>query len=951
METQEESEIKSLYGVNLVPKKFESVPEMRKYTKNYAGVREMYGYAPSWAQYDFISDAHPEKLLIGIDDISVEVIDIETTTEHGKIDPINTPEEILLITSENIKTGRIITFGSREVDSTVENYVLCKDETELLRKFISFIQENDPDVLNGWNSNGFDIPYIVNRANKILGEGSANELSPFGLIDIREVDVKGKTVQKITIVGRECLDELELYKKFTFIKRDNDKLDTIAKVELGEGKLVNPYSTFREFYEKDFSLFVKYNQIDVKRVVQIDNRLGLINLALVLAYLTKCNYSDVFSPVKYWGTFILSSLKQDGIFVNIAKQENQEDEPLDGAYVMEPIIGFHSWLVSIDGSALYPNIIKGLNISPETLIEKLENCGIQEFLDGKFNFKGSEFTVAANGVKFKNNATGVLPRLVSNVLNGRTIAKTAMLVAKQEYIDTHDEQYKKIVDLQNTLQLAYKVAANSLFGICGNKGFIFYDHRLAEAITHTGQFILKYITQYLNDKFNIFFKTKDKKYIIYGDTDSCSGDSLVYVNGKQIPIAELYDMFPNFIHEDDISRNYVKPAYGVTTKSFNTDTQYIEDKQINYVMKHRVKKEMFKITTEDGHSVIVTSDHSVIVKRGGVYLSVKPIEIDTETDIIININSNNTYGYVTGKCKVESLGIQEVDVYDIEVDDNHNFFANDILIHNSLIMTFSDIVKKHYSDKNDLEITAILDKLMEGHLVKFVNEATTNISDTLNYYDRVLKFKREFIASGGFWLAKKKYAVKVYNNEGVQYNDGDFKIMGIEVVRSSTPEIARNALKECVILTINNDIEGIRKVIDRTHQQFLTAPIEEIAFASSANNLKEYSDENMIYSKGTPIQVRGTLMYNFMLEKRNLTDKYQPIEEGSRILYVYLKEPNHLKEDVVSFIDTIPKEFDLDRYVDRETQFEKVFMSPINRIMKAVGWELEKKMTLDDFLD
>jgi DNA polymerase elongation subunit (family B) len=773
----ESSLFKSIYEKKLKPKKFETIPLARAFIKEFKDAMEIYGSDSNRFEYDFIAKSFPEVLSVGIADITVGMIDIETTTEHGKIDTVNTPEEIILITYLNVKTKKLVTFGARP--TTTDNYILCKDEADVLVKFIQHVQMDDPDILSGWNSNSFDINYIINRTNQILGEEVTNKLSPFGIIEMREKNIKGKNIQVFDIVGRSCLDMLELYKKFTLIKRESYKLENICRIELGSGKLVNPYTTFKEFYTLAWDDFVSYNQIDTVRVDELEDKLGLISLALAVAYLTKCNYEDVFSPVKYWECYILATLSYENTFCSI-KRNNSNTESLDGAYVFDPVIGFHDWIVSIDGTALYPSIIDGLNMSPETIIDKDNTCSIESFLAGRHNFGDRDFTVAANGVRFSKSKKGVMPRLVNNVLDGRRIAKNAMLKAKQDYEDTHDIQYKKIAELQNTFQGAYKVMANSLFGICGNEGFIFFDHRLAEGITHTGQFVLKYIAAHMNMRLNEFFKTVGVKYMIYGDTDS-------------------------------------------------------------------------------------------------------------------------------------------------------------------LYFTFGNIVEKYYKGKTDLQIVAALDKLMEEHIRKFIVEATDSIATMQNYYKKTIVFKREAISSGGFWLAKKKYALKVYDNEGVLYKDGDYKFMGLEVVRSSTPEIARELLKKCVIHIIDKDIDALRKVVEETHQEFRTVDVERIAFPRGVNNLKKYSDETMIYGGGTPIAVRAALLHNYHVDKLGISDTTQPIEEGEKIRFLYLKEPNHFKEDVIGFVDRLPNEFKLDKYVDREKQYEKVFLNPIDGIMKAIGWELEEK--------
>lgn len=269
----------------------------------------------------------------------------------------------------------------------------------------------------------------------------------------------------------------------------------------------------------------------------------------------------------------------------------------------------------------------------------------------------------------------------------------------------------------------------------------------------------------------------------------------------------------------------------------------------------------------------------------------------------------------------------------------------------SIFFNFGPIVEKYYKDKTDLQIVDALDKLMESRINLFVNEATDDIAKRQNFYKQTLFFKREKICSAGFFLSPKKYALKVYDNEGVRYSEPDYAITGIEVVRSSTPAIARKSLKECIIHIINDDIDSLRVDIDKAHQQFLTYPVEEIAFPRGANNLLAYSSDTNIYAKGCPIQVRGCLLYNHYIEQYGLDAKYQPILEGDKILFVYLKTPNTIKENIISFIDKLPPEFKLEKYVDRELQFQKVFTDPLDKILKAVGWNLTPKETLDDFFN
>ena len=428
LETEDESEFKSLFGKPLREKKFESISEYREYVKQYKDVMTIHGYGPNRQEYDFIARAFQFALEIAIDDVCVGSIDIETTTEHGRMDTLNVPEEIILITYQNLRTKKLITWGARE--SNVDNYVLCKDESEVLKKFISHVKLDDPDIITGWNSDYFDIPYIVNRGNMIIGENEVKELSPFGMIEVKEEELNGKIRQVFTIVGRTCIDLLSGYKKFTFVKRDNYKLDTISKVELGVGKLENPANSFRQFYSDHWDTFVSYNQIDVKRVSELEDKLGLISLILSIAYLTKINYSDVFSPVRTWESYILAELMKENTFCSIIQGEHESGQ-IEGGFVSKPVPGMYDWVTSIDAGSLYPSIIKALNISPETLLGMNPDVSIQTLMDG-LSFENEEYSMAANGAMFSKDKVGIIPKLINNVLEGRSIAKKEMLSAKQE---------------------------------------------------------------------------------------------------------------------------------------------------------------------------------------------------------------------------------------------------------------------------------------------------------------------------------------------------------------------------------------------------------------------------------------------------------------------------------------------------------------------------------------
>jgi len=208
--------------------------------------------------------------------------------------------------------------------------------------------------------------------------------------------------------------------------------------------------------------------------------------------------------------------------------------------------------------------------------------------------------------------------------------------------------------------------------------------------------------------------------------------------------------------------------------------------------------------------------------------------------------------------------------------------------------------------------------------------------------------KREVIANKGIWTAKKRYILNVYNDEGVELKQPKLKIMGIEAVKSSTPAPCRVKIKEALNIIMNQDESALIQFIEDFRKDFKKLPPHEIAFPRSCNNLKKYSSSTTIYQKSTPMHVRGALLYNNLLKKHKLK-KYEQVQEGDKIKFIKLIEPNSLREDVISFISVLPPEFDLHKYIDYDGQFDKSFLEPLRFIVNAIDWNFERQSTLDDF--
>jgi DNA polymerase elongation subunit (family B) len=213
-----------------------------------------------------------------------------------------------------------------------------------------------------------------------------------------------------------------------------------------------------------------------------------------------------------------------------------------------------------------------------------------------------------------------------------------------------------------------------------------------------------------------------------------------------------------------------------------------------------------------------------------------------------------------------------------------------------------------------------------------------------------MKMKREAIANKGIWTAKKRYILNVWDNEGVRYAEPKLKLQGIEAVRSSTPAACRKSIKEALQIVMDSpDDSGIQTYIKEFREKFLTLPFDDVAFPRSVRGLAKYKDYSLIYRKGTPIHVRGALIYNHMLNEKKLNNKYEMVGEGEKIKFCYLKMPNPARDNVISSPGVLPKEFELEAYIDRDKQFDKSFLEPIKTILDAIGWQTEKQSTLESF--
>jgi DNA polymerase elongation subunit (family B) len=512
-----------IYGNSLQEIQFRSMYNAKDYCKENVG--SVFGNESF--QYPYIQEEFHD-VPDDFSDIRIYSIDIETESENGFAYPENPTERINLITIKDRKTQRRWTFGLHPFDVSQTQYIEhpelltyhhCPTERDLLSTFLGVWKKKAPDVVTGWNIKFYDIPYLVGRIQRILGDESVAELSPWEMVYPKPVTVNGMENLAFVVAGVTTLDYLDLYKKFVQERQESYKLDYIAEVELGRKKLENPHPTFREFYTLDWAKFVEYNVVDVDLVDELDKKKKLIPLIMTMAYDAKSNYDDVFSPVRMWDCIIFQHLMEQGIVPPIVDYDARMDVKIVGAFVMVPTPGMYYWTTSFDAASLYPSIMMQYNMSPETITDETVPCSIDGFIEQTAEMH-PVYATAANGFTYRRDVEGQFTQLVKRFFRERVEYKNKMLDAQKQYELTPTTEWANKVDEYHNRQQARKIQLNSLYGAQANKYFRFYDVRIAEGITMTGQAIIRRVAKDVDALLNTVCDTPQHEYVKYIDTDS-----------------------------------------------------------------------------------------------------------------------------------------------------------------------------------------------------------------------------------------------------------------------------------------------------------------------------------------------------------------------------------------------------------------------------------------------
>ena len=563
------TEYKTLDGRYAKPIRFDTVGQARDFKDKYKDVEnfEVHGY--DRFLYQYISEEFSNEVDYDIKTLKITSLDIEVACENGFPNVRECAEQLLAITVQDYQTRKLKVFATRDYHNTRKDvdFIYCDDEKHLLQCFLAYWQTDFPDVLTGWNVELYDVPYICGRLERLFGEKELKMMSPWGMVKSEEIEIKGRTNILYNLMGINVLDYMDLYKKFTYTNQESYRLDHIAFVELGQKKLDHSeYENFKDFYTKDWQKFIDYNIKDVELVLQLEDKMKLLELAVALAYDAKVNLKDVYYQVRMWDTLIYNFLKERNVVVPPAKRSNK-DEKYAGAYVKEPIPGKYEWVVSFDLNSLYPHLIMQYNISPETLWESRHPSANVERLLNQTDKIDPQFATCANGAQYRKDIHGFLPEMMQKIYDERVQSKKLMLMAKQEYEKTPTKDLEKSISKYNNIQMARKIQLNSAYGAIGNQYFRYYNLRNAEAITLSGQVSIRWIENKVNGYLNKLLNSNEKDYVIASDTDSiyiCLDDLVTKVYGdKEVSQEKVVDFLDKACKEKIepfIDRSYTELA-------------------------------------------------------------------------------------------------------------------------------------------------------------------------------------------------------------------------------------------------------------------------------------------------------------------------------------------------------------------------------------------------------
>lgn len=602
LEKEGSSDGTSIFKTALIKKSFENSIERKRFVDNTSNNRIFHNLGP---EQQFLIEMYKEqnnKPEFSQFPLKIFLLDIEvdTTCDPGKFP---TPERaavpINLITVYDTLTKATHTWGLKEqYKPTLSNciYHCCKNEQELILQFVDFWKADYPDIASGWNSSGFDFPYIINRFMRLFGDDFVHQLSPVGVVRSRRVFTDmGKETTIWSISGIALIDYMDLYRTFSPGEKESFSLNYISELELGEGKIAYNAVSLSELAQTDWKLFVDYNVQDVHLLVKLEEKLKFLEIARMLSYKGCTNFEAALGKVAIvTGAVAIQASKQGYIIPTFPNK--MERESYEGGLVRDPEKGIQKAIVSFDVNSLYPNTIITLNISPETKLGKivdgdyktdedvtirLMNGSIHKLASSTFKkfLAAEQVSLSQAGVMYSQKTKGVIPNLIDQIYTERVETKAQLSKLKKSGKQDRESTLK--LTYYDTLQYTLKILLNSIYGTFANKHSSLMDIDNATSITMTGQSVARaggyILDEYVKQKYGI-----DTSITKYGDTDSVYVSIQSVVEKLGIPLTvdgKITDEVHKIVNSLD---EYVNKEILVWARKelFSLDPRYVFKREI-----------------------------------------------------------------------------------------------------------------------------------------------------------------------------------------------------------------------------------------------------------------------------------------------------------------------------------------------------------------------------------
>lgn len=746
--SNEKSEFVTINNEYVKKMDFDSIYDARDFVKRYKDVQNFAIHGLTEFEYVYINDTYHGNISYDPQLIRVVPIDIEVASDAGFPDIGLADKPITAISF--LLNNKIEVFGCGDYVAHQKNitYFKCKDERQLMLKFVERFAKLDCDVITGWNVETFDIPYIINRIKYLFGAQAYSiykHLSPWKKVNQRTFENKHGTQETYEIVGISTLDYLPLYRKFSYKEQESYKLDHIAHTELGKRKVdYSDYESLLELYHKNFQLFIEYNVRDITLIPELEEEKRFLEQAYGLAFDAKVNFNDALTTVRMWDVKIHNFLMDQKIVVPPRKNTNELPN-IPGGYVKDPVPGKYKWVVSFDYTSLYPMLIQHYNISPDTFAGTVEYIGPEVAVNGGYRqysemLVEKNVSITPNGCLFSRNKQGFLAALMNKTFAQRKQFKDQMLEVKRErehYEKTTEDgkklkkqtlkEFKTKINQLDTLQYSKKIQLNSVYGALANKYFRWYSEQQAEAITSSGQLAIRWAADKTNKWFNEIFKTENFDYVIACDTDSMYLSMEPFVDQMvNQGMVEADDTAKIVMLLDKISSTKIEPFLA---KQFDQLAQYANAFQQKLHMKREcigdtavwVAKKRYIMNVWNEEGVQYTEPKTKITGIEAVRSSTPGVcrdNIKKALKIILNSDNDDLIKFIEQfRSEFEQMpfedvafprGVHSLDQY----KSNLGIYRKGTPIHVRGSLVYNDMVKKY-------NLQNIYQPIYEGDKIKF----------------------------------------------------------------------------------------------------------------------------------------------------------------------------------------------------------------------------------------